>query len=230
MALIVRIDVDRPYGKRPVFRHLLSRLSTDLYFPAVEAFGYLRELKEMLALMNSYNARGYVFFRLCTLPSKSVLNLIVEGRHEIGLHLEDSRTIRGFLHEKDVLEHRIEKPVTAVSKHGSGERRYGRRHYSPYEPEKYLGWAEEVGVELLLGNLQDPSLDPLTRGACVFYPSAFWLEPSWRDTEKFSLDWLLDAAEKSDVVMLVHPENVLEDRHLTDQFLRVIRSAESKIL
>ena len=48
MALIVRIDVDRPYGKHPGYRHVLSRLSSDLYFPRIESCGYLDELKWML--------------------------------------------------------------------------------------------------------------------------------------------------------------------------------------
>ena len=39
MALIIRIDVDRPYGRQPVLRHVLSRLSSDLYFPQCSPSG-----------------------------------------------------------------------------------------------------------------------------------------------------------------------------------------------
>ena len=80
MALVVRIDVDRPYGKRPLPRHMLSRLSSDYYFPKVEAFGYLRELKEVLCMLNDANAHAYLFFRRCTLPSDSVIKLIDKGK------------------------------------------------------------------------------------------------------------------------------------------------------
>ena len=34
MALIVRIDVDRPYGKQGLLRHVASRVSFRLFFAA----------------------------------------------------------------------------------------------------------------------------------------------------------------------------------------------------
>src|SRR5262245_56849340 len=96
MALIVRIDVDRPYGKTPFLRHVFSRLGSDIYFPKIDSFGYLRELHVILQLLNELNARAYIFFRRCTLPSDSILKLIDDGGHEIGLHLENSRTLESF--------------------------------------------------------------------------------------------------------------------------------------
>ena len=104
MALIIRIDVDRPYGKRPFLRHVLSRLSSDACLPRIEAFGYLKELKLMLQILNENQARSYVFFRRCTLPSQPVVRLLEQGRHEIGLHLEDSRSFASFAWEKQNLE------------------------------------------------------------------------------------------------------------------------------
>src|SRR5579885_692167 len=76
MALIIRIDVDRPYGREPLVRHVISRLSSDLYFPAIEPLGYLRELGIILRMLNERRARAYVFFRRCTLPSPGILALI----------------------------------------------------------------------------------------------------------------------------------------------------------
>ena len=120
MALIIRIDVDRPYGKQPFLRHLLSRLSSDFYFPKIETLGYLKELRIILHMLNEIQARAYIFFRYCTLPSQSILELIGEGDHEIGLHLENSRSFDHFVTEKQRLERHIGKAVLAVSKHGSG--------------------------------------------------------------------------------------------------------------
>src|SRR5262245_6419196 len=117
MPLIVRIDVDRPYGKHPFARHVLSRVGADFFFPAIESFGYLAELNRMLCMLNASNARAYVFFRRCTLPSKSTLELIDLGGHEIGLHLENSRSFETFLREKTILERHIGRSVFAVSKH-----------------------------------------------------------------------------------------------------------------
>ena len=231
MALIVRIDVDRPYGKHPVARHVLSRLSADFFFPAIETFGYLAELNQLLRMLNDEKARAYIFFRRCTLPSKGILKLIDQGGHEIGLHLEDSRSFETFLREKTLLERHIGRSVFAVSKHGSGRSKYGRYHHVPYEPHKYLEWARHARMSLFLGNLEDPALMP-TNGAehLIAYPSAFWLEPSWRDTDRYPVEWLLREASARDVVLLVHPDNLLENPQLTDQFAQLIKRRGTKIL
>jgi hypothetical protein len=230
MALIIRIDVDRPYGSRPPLRHLLSRLSSDLYFPKVVRFGFLTELQTMLTWLNAEGARAYIFFRRCTLPSKSMLELLDAGGHEIGLHLENSRSFATFFHELKILERHVGRKVLAVSKHGSGGRKFGFHHYAPYEPAQYVEWARQVSMRVFLGNLQDPSLEPTQRGNGLWvFPSAFWLEPPWRDASKFSVDWLLDRARRRDIVLLVHPENVLAHPGLVTDFKKLIRTLESRV-
>jgi hypothetical protein len=224
MSLIVRIDVDRPYGRRPLARHVLSRVSSDWYLPRVSAFGYLRELEVILETLNSYGAPSYIFFRKCTYPSDRVMQLIDEGGHTIGLHLENSRSFEMFQAEKRALEKVAGRKILACSKHGSGGAKFGFAHYAPYEPEKYLPWAVSEGMNLLLGNLEDPTIPPQTHGDVLFYPSAFWLEPSWRDTKRFTVDWLKDYTRERDVVMLIHPENVLADERLTAEFSDLVQT------
>jgi hypothetical protein len=231
MALIIRIDVDRPYGRRPLGRHLLSRLSSDLYFPRIAGLGYLAELETMLGWLNEAEASSYVFFRRCTLPSAKVMDLMISGRHEVGVHLENSRSFDTFAEERQRVESHVGQAVQSVSKHGSGGMKYGWHHYAPYEPEKYVDWAEKASMRVLLGNLEDPTLAPTrTSKALWFFPSAFWLEPAWRDTGKFPVAWLLTEAQKRDIVLLVHPENVLADRQLSADFKKIISSLESRML
>ena len=231
MALIVRIDVDRPYGREPLLRHVLSRLGSDLYFPRIERLGYLRELEVVLKLLNGLGARAYIFFRRCTLPSESILELIASGRHEVGLHLENSRSFESFANEKSILERHVGKTVLAVSKHGSGREKYGLHHYAPYEPDSYVHWARRSGMRLFLGNLEDPSIRPLEdSGVFRAFPSAFWLEPAWRDTRTFSIDWLVTQANALDTVLLLHPENVLADPALLADLERLLRSVDTRIL
>jgi len=231
MALIIRIDVDRPYGRQPVVRHLLSRLSSDLYFPRVAQFGFLAELRTMLGWLNEARARAYVFFRRCTLPSRSILELLDAGGHEIGLHLENSLSLATFQKETRIVERHVRRKVLAVSKHGSGGARFGFHHYAPYEPEKYVEWARKTSMRLFLGNLQDPALEPAKSADNLWaFPSAFWLEPHWRDTKKFTVDWLLDRARYQDTVLLVHPENVLARPALVADFKKLITTLESRIL
>ena len=231
MALIVRIDVDRPYGRRPLMRHVLSRVSSDLYFPRLASFGFLAELETMLNWLNEEHARAYVFFRRCTLPSRPILELIGAGGHQIGLHLENSRSFDTFLTELQIVEHHVQRKVFAVSKHGSGGAKFGLRHFAPYEPDRYVEWAQTTSMRLFSGNLEDPTFEPTNTGnGLAVFPAAFWLEPSWRDTERFPVAWLLDRARSQDVVLLVHPENVLSDPALIDDFRRLIGSLESKVV
>jgi hypothetical protein len=231
MALIIRIDVDRPYGRHPLPRHLLSRLSSDLYFPRFAGFGFLAELKTMLNWLNEAGARAYVFFRRCTLPSGSIMKLLDAGDHEVGMHLENSRSFATFLNEKQTVERHVGRKVMAVSKHGSGGAKYGFHHYAPYEPERYIEWAQQASMRIFLGNLEDPRLEPKRdAGGLLVFPSAFWLEPSWRDTKKFTMEWLSNRARSQDVVLLVHPENVLADPGLVADFKKLIGTLESRVL
>ena len=184
----------------------------------------------MLQVLNEHKARAHVFFRGCTLPSESVMRLLEQGSHAVGLHLENSRSFSHFCEEKKQLERHIRAEVYAVSKHGSGTIQYGRRHYAPYDPEKYVQWACDTGMKLFLGNLQDPSLTVVETPGFRWFPSAFWLEPYWRDTQRFTVDWLLSSARETDKVLLVHPENVQEDPLLIADFGKLIASLNTKIV
>jgi hypothetical protein len=86
-------------------------------------------------------------------------------------------------------------------------------------------------MSLFLGNQQDPSLSAAIYDRTFsVYPSAFWLEPHWRDTAKFTVEWLLNAAVDRDIVLLVHPENVLADPNLVTDFRRLINTLGSSVL
>jgi hypothetical protein len=199
-------------------------------FPKIESLRYLDELKTLLEWLNENECRSYVFFRQCTLPSTRILELIKKGEHEIGLHLEDSRSFESYIGEKNVLEKHIGTLISAMSKHGSGNRRYGRRHYAPYEPEKYVDWAERSGIRIVFGNLENPALPPTTNGRVRFFPSAFWIEPAWRNTTTFPISWLRERIQQHDVVLLVHPENLLASVTLQSDFYKLLRECTPVIL
>jgi hypothetical protein len=157
--------------------------------------------------------------------------MIDQAGHQVGLHLENSRSFETFLDEKKALESHVIRPVKAMSKHGSGGAKYGLRHYAPYEPERYVDWARLAGMTLFLGNLEDPTLDvSVDETGLHAYPSAFWLEPAWRNTEAFTIDWLLEEAQARDIVLLMHPENVLADPILVKNLQRLLGCLETKVL
>ena len=84
-------------------------------------------------------------------------------------------------------------------------------------------------MNLFLGNLEDPTLEPEITGGLRVYPSAFWLEPSWRDTSRFPVEWLVCKAKESDVVLLVHPENVLASADLAADFKTLTSAITTRI-
>ena len=208
MALILRIDVDRPYGKQGLVHHVASRVASDYYLPRIEGFGYLRDLETILKILNERGKAAYVFFRQCTCPTPAICSLMQQGGHRFGLHLEDSRSEETFRQELSALEQQLNRRISAFTKHGSGCMRLGRHHYAPYEPERYRPWAHAAGMKYFFGNLEDPTLRPELEGELVSYPSAFWLEPSWRDVDRFPMEWLFREAGERNVVLLLHPDNV----------------------
>jgi hypothetical protein len=227
MALIVRIDVDRPYGKQGVVRHIASRISSDYFLPRVEWLRYLDELKTILHILNVNGKSAHVFFRKCSYPTPAVCELMEAGGHVFGLHLENSRSAEAFREELGSLERALGRRVVEFSKHGSGRLHLGRHHYAPYEPERYLPWARQAGMKLFFGNLENPELRPVMDDGLLFYPSAFWLEPHWRDTKRFPIEWLLREAAERDVVMLMHPDNVTSSPEIMSEFLMAIESLET---
>jgi len=227
MGLIIRIDVDRPYGKRGVVRHIASRISSDYFLPRIESLRYLDELKTILRILKANGKPAHVFFRKCTYPTPAVCELMEKGGHRFGLHLENSRSAETFQEELGSLEQSLGRRVVEFSKHGSGRLHLGRHHYAPYEPEKYLPWATQAGMKLFFGNLENPELRPVQHGALSFYPSAFWLEPYWRDTRKFPIEWLLSEAASRDVVMLMHPDNVASSAEIMREFLMAVERLET---
>ena len=229
MALIVRIDVDRPYGKQGLVRHVASRIASDFFLPRMEWLRYLDELKTVHHILNANGRSAHVFFRKCTYPTPAVCDLMEEGGHRFGLHLENSRSAETFREELAGLEQKLDRRVGEFSKHGSGRLHLGRHHFTPYEPERYLPWASQAGMRLFLGNLEDPGLRPVQDGELLYYPSAFWLEPYWRDTKRFPIEWLLREAAARDVVMLLHPDNVTSSPEIMREFQMAIEKLETAV-
>lgn len=230
MALILRIDVDRPYGKRGLLRHVASRVSSDLYLPRMNWLGYLRDLKAILDLLNKRGKSAYVFFRKCTDPTPEIRALMQQGGHRFGLHLENSRTAETFNAELRSFESRIGERAEAFSKHGSGRLRLGLHHYPPYEPASYLPWAQDAGMKIFFGNLENPELEPEQHGSLVYFPSAFWLEPLWRDVSRFPIEWLLRKATARDIVLLLHPDNVTASPEIMHELLLVLDKVDTVLL
>jgi hypothetical protein len=85
-------------------------------------------------------------------------------------------------------------------------------------------------MKVFLGNLEDPTIPPSRETDLAVYPSAFWLEPPWRDTHRFTIEWLRSQATACDIVLLMHPDNVLADPSLTEDLRNLLGSLDTRLL
>lgn len=228
MSLIIRIDVDRPYGQKNIFLKALSRVTSDLYLPRIKTNCYLNELNLVLQLLNEKNISALIFFRKITFPSKRIIELMLTGQHIYGFHLENSKTFSTFVDELDWHKKRTGNDIKIFSKHGSGKYKYGFKHYVPYEPEKYIDWGLKTGMKYFFGNGENPNEQPKSFGQLTCYPSAFWLEPQWRDVEKYDEEWLIENSKYKDIVLLFHPDNIIFNKKLFDSFNYILDNVKVK--
>lgn len=215
MAVVLRVDVDSSYGRKNLINHFFSKLTSDLNLPSISILPYLAYLNIFIDYLNDNSYKAYFFFRKCTLPNRKVLTTLNNGNHVIGLHLENSRSFESFKKEIVELEKLIDKKIEVFTKHGSGQHKYGFHHYPPYEPEKYLEWGSRLEIKIFMGNLEDPSFTcTSSKEGIIFFPSAFWLEPYWRDTKKYDINWLINESNKRHLVLLIHAENIIYNKKL----------------
>ncbi len=229
MAIILRVDVDKPYGKHTLTRRIASKIKED-FFPLWKLHtGYLTHLKEMIIFCNNQGVRGTFYHRLCTAPNQEILNLLKEGGHQFGLHLENSKSKESFLLEWENF-HSFPNCLNAktFSKHGSGVHKLGKYHYPIYEPEKYIQWANECGYEYPSGNGIASCASELYEDENGYYPNLFWIEPSYRHQGFRNIDEVLFVAKKRNVVVLIHPCNFKADSETRDDFFLLIKRAKSE--
>ena len=217
-------------ARQGLLRHVASRVSSDFCLPRMNWLGYLHDLESILEILNERGKSAYVFFQEVHLPHPADLRTMQKGGHQFGLHLENSRSDETFQEELRSLEQKLGQRITAFSKHGSGRMRLGLHHYPPYEPERYLPWATNLGIRYFFGNLEDPEMEPQKQNDLTTYPSAFWLEPSWRDVNRFPIEWLLRKAAERDVVLLMHPDNVTASAPIMRELLHLLDRLDTVIL
>jgi hypothetical protein len=208
MALILRVDVDKPYGRKGLFRKIISKLAEDYWFPEkVKSLGYLSHLTDFLQFCNSQNVSGFIYHRICTVPDEKIKKLLLEGGHKIGLHAENTRSFETFLPELKEMKHKAPPlQVESFTKHGSGELKLGRYHYPPYEPEKYKEWATKTGISFFFGNgISCNESELYSKNG--YFENMFWIEREYRHPGFSDFQQVIAAAKKQDVTILIHPCN-----------------------
>jgi hypothetical protein len=205
MALVLRIDVDKPYGRATILQKVISKMREDYWFPGIASFGYLNPLRRCLVFLDDEKISSHIYFRKCTLPPKSWLSNSLLAGHKLGLHAEDTRSFDTFKRELEEVRVYFEcRLLSSFTKHGSGKWKGGRNHYPPYEPDKYLEWAESLGIPFLFGNHEDVYEAHKLCGGRQFYPGAFWIDRPYASHEQSSLQRIIDIAKERNLVVLMH--------------------------
>lgn len=226
MGILIRLDVDKPFGRTTVLEKVKSKMREDYWLPRIPFGPYLQDLAELLDFANSNQFPMVLYHRLCTRPVASMVKQIEKGGHAFGLHAEDTRGPEGFRFEIEKLKQWYpDLPLHSFTKHGSGELRLGRRHYAPYEPDKYRTWGDDAGVPFLFGNGVAQGESDFT-SIDGFFPNVFWLEPDYR-SEKFNdLEAALELARKHHVIFSTHPENLRAIPAVKKAFMRIVEKGK----
>lgn len=229
MSLILRVDVDKPYGNSNLLRKIASKVVED-YFP-IPIFGsykYLSHLIHFLEYCNQQNIPGFIYHRNCTTPNKEVLGLIKNGGHKIGFHAENTRSLETFSEELRAFKKEMNPiKVETFTKHGSGTLKLGKNHYPPYEPGQYKQWSEKLGIAFDFGNGICKNSDELyaEKG---FFSNMFWMERPYRDTNFNQLQQVLDAGKTQNVVVIIHPCNFHSSKIVADDFMLLVTLAKEQ--
>ena len=222
MSLILRVDLDKPYGVSNLFFRVISKLRENLYFPKVHALGYLNDLEEFLDVLDSNDILAYIYLRNCTIPDD---NLYVKlSKHKVGLHAENTQTLESFRKEIGFFKSKMKGyHVESFSKHGSGKVKLGKHHYPDYEPQKYRKWMKELDVEFLFGN-GIYSKNGKNNNTKEYLENIYWLK--YDATNQPTLPEIVKIAKREDVVILIHPENYKKVTAINERFHKLIEIAK----
>jgi hypothetical protein len=231
MALILRVDVDKPYGHSNLIRRIASKFVEDYYpIPLFGSFKYLSHLRKFLKYCNSQDVPGFIYHRMCTVPNDTISKLLKKGNHKVCFHAENTRSMETFSEELQLFKEKVAPfKVESFTKHGSGLIKLGKHHYAPYEPEKYKEWAKELNIAYHFGNgICKQESDLCQENG--FFSNMFWIERDYRDPSFFELEKLIEAAKNHDVVVLIHPCNFHTYHEVENDFKKLVElSKEQKV-
>lgn len=228
MPLILRVDVDKPFGNSSFKNAVRSKLSEDYWYPKAKIFksNYLAQLARFLEHCNADNVSGYFYYRMCTVPNQRINDLMRKGNHQAGVHAENTRSFDTFKAEWENLASRCELELGSFSKHGSGQLKLGKHHYAPYEPENYKDWAKKLNVDFRFGNDLCTSPEDFN-GEQDFYSKIFWIEREYRTEHFATLEQLIESAKSNVVPVLIHPSNYDSTEAVREDFTKLIELAKA---
>lgn len=221
MAVLLRIDVDNPFDNSNPFETACNLLRTNYFFPALRKFGYLKNFEYLINDLNSRGIKANIYFKISTLPNKSMCEEIKAQGHEVGLHAVRTSDFENFMTEVKKISEAFRAKNCGFSKHGSGKLKLERKHTPQYEPEKYLEWAKRARMRYFLGNGEDPRIKKKIVKEVLYFPSAFWIEAKYRKKE-VTVEWLINESQSRDIVVLTHPISWSHKEQVRRDYERIV--------
>lgn len=214
MPLILRVDVDKPYGRATVIQKILSKVRENYWLPAFSSLGYLNHVKKFLLFLCEEDIKAHIYFRRCTLPPKEWINNGLMNGHKIGHHAENTQDFDSMKKEMQYVEKHFDfQHISSFTKHGSGKWKGGRNHYPLYEPEKYIKWAKKLNKSFLFGNgvINTSHYESNQRN---YFPDMYWIDKLNGPIDQQSLEWITNTALIGNIVILIHPDNFIADNQV----------------
>lgn len=221
MPAILRIDVDTAYQNR-ILNY--ARVNKELFLGA-DSLGYLRSCRTIADDLHERAIAASFFFLPFTLPNQMFVQELIEKGHNVGLHAVHTKNYKDFAADIDRASKKLGK-ILGFTKHGSGRFKLSRSHDPDYNPDKFIDFARMSNLKFFLGNGENPMEGWQYKEGVSYSPSAFWLNRNYRE-DKFSVDWLIEASRDKDVVVLMHPEDVIESTNLMiREYERIMEKVE----
>lgn len=204
MAVILRIDVDDSYPNRILH---YARVNQG-FFPGIDSLGYSEMTKKIVHDLNDRGIRASLFFQPHTIPNKNFAEDLVKHGHSVGLHAVHTNNYDNFFNEFNKITNRFNGYIHGFTKHGSGKAKLSRKHDPTYNSDILLRYAKKLQMKYFLGNGENPDLNLELINGVLYFPSAFWINRNYRE-DKYSVEWLIDTSAERDIVVLMHPEDIV---------------------
>ena len=224
MPLILRIDVDKPYGHHNFRAKIASKISENYFNVNWFMSDYLMPLKKLLINLNQHEISAFIYFRHCTLPDDQVFKLMDSGGHHLGIHSENTKSEESFLEELKIFKEKTGRQALSFTKHGSGVKKLGKNHYPKYEENKYLEWSNRH-LNFYFGNgiLNNKNISNSTES---FFPNMFWIHRDYRDKNFSKISSLIKKAKTENICLIVHPSNFYTYDFIKDDLKNIIKKSK----